>query len=174
MPNIPGVGFAVYTGVFDPVHLGHLDVIRRGSRIFERLVVGVGINPEKSSFFNVEERVDLLKLVAAPYANVEVLPFNGLAVRFVRDLGARIMLRGLRTTSDMEYEFTMSLTNLALAPEIETVFLMAKETYSHISGTLLRQIANLGGELEKFVPPDVKAALEERVRERRDGAANEI
>jgi pantetheine-phosphate adenylyltransferase len=166
MPTTPGVGFAVYTGVFDPVHLGHLDIIRRGSRIFERLIVGVGINPEKSPFFSLEERVQLLKLVAAPYANVEVRPFSGLAVHFVRDVGARIMLRGLRTTSDMEYEFTMSLTNLALAPEIETVFLMAKETYSHISGTLLRQIANLGGELEKFVPPEIKSALQARVRER--------
>ena len=92
--------------------------------------------------------------------------FSGLAVRFVREAGAHVMLRGLRTTSDMEYEFTMSLTNLALDPEIETVFLMAKETYSHISGTLLRQIANLGGDLEKFVPPEVKAALHARVRER--------
>ncbi len=94
--------------------------------------------------------------------------FSGLAVRFVREVGARIMLRGLRTTSDMEYEFTMSLTNLALDTEIETVFLMAKETYSHISGTLLRQIAALGGDLEKFVPPEVKAALEARARERQD------
>jgi pantetheine-phosphate adenylyltransferase len=169
MPPTPGAGFAVYTGVFDPVHLGHLDVIRRGSRIFERLVVGVGINPEKSPFFSLEERVALLHTVTAPYDNVEVQPFSGLAVRFVRDLGARIMLRGLRTTSDMEYEFTMSLANLALAPEIETVFLMAKETYSHISGTLLRQIANLGGELDKFVPPEVRAALEKRVRERGAG-----
>ena len=95
-------------------------------------------------------------------------PFEGLAVRFVRAAGARIMLRGLRTTSDMEYEFTMSLTNLALDSELETVFLMARETYSHISGTLLRQIANFGGELDKFVPPTVKAALQARVRERRD------
>ena len=87
-------------------------------------------------------------------------------MRFVRELGATIMLRGLRTTSDMEYEFSMSLTNLALDPEIETVFLMAKETYSHISGTLLRQIANLGGELDKFVPPEIKQALRMRVQER--------
>src|SRR5437588_6293483 len=147
---------AVYTGVFDPVHLGHLDVIQRGSRIFERLVVGVGINPEKSSFFGPEERAALVRRVVAPLPNVEVHTFSGLAVRFVREVGARIMLRGLRTTSDMEYEFTMSLTNLALDPAIETVFLMAKETYSHISGTLLRQIARLGGDLEKFVPPTVK------------------
>jgi pantetheine-phosphate adenylyltransferase len=157
---------AVYTGVFDPVHLGHLDVIRRGSHIFGTLVVGVGVNPEKSPFFTPEERAALVRRVVAPFPNVEVRTFNGLAVRFVREVGARIMLRGLRTTSDMEYEFTMSLTNLALDPEIETVFLMAKETYSHISGTLLRQIANLGGDLEKFVPPEVKAALQARVRER--------
>src|SRR5437868_3482643 len=161
---------AVYTGVFDPVHLGHLDIIRRGSRLYDRLVVGVGINPDKAPFFTLEERVELVRLVVAPYANVEVLPFTGLAVRFVREVNARIMLRGLRTLSDMEYEFTMSLTNLALDAEIETVFLMAKEEYSHISSTLIRQIANFGGELNKFVPPEIKAALLQRVRERlRDG-----
>lgn len=160
---------AVYTGVFDPVHLGHLDVIRRGSTLVDRLVVGVGDNPEKATFFTMEERVALVKQVVAPINNVEVLPFHGLAVRFVRSLGSRIMLRGLRTTSDMEYEFSMSLTNLALDPEIETIFLMAKETFSHISGTLLRQIANFGGELDKFVPPVIKAALEKRVHERSDG-----
>jgi pantetheine-phosphate adenylyltransferase len=149
------------------VHLGHLDVIRRGSKIFDQLVVGVGTNPEKSPFFSTEERVQLLERVISSFSNVKVVPFGGLAVNFVRECGARIMLRGLRTTSDMEYEFTMSLTNLALASELETVFLMARETYSHISGTLLRQIADLGGELEKFVPPEVKTALEARARERR-------
>ncbi len=157
---------AVYTGVFDPVHLGHLDIIRRGSQIFDKLIVGVGTNPEKLPFFNIEERVELIKRVVASLDNVEVRPFRGLAVRFVRDMGARIMLRGLRTTSDMEYEFTMSLTNLALDHEIETVFLMAKETYSHISGTLLRQIATFGGELKTFVPPEIKEALEQRAKER--------
>ncbi len=167
MSKIASPIVAVYTGVFDPVHLGHLDVIRRGSKIFDRLVVGVGINPEKAPFFSSEERVDLLRRVTSSLANVEVLPFSGLAVRFVRELGARIMLRGLRTTSDMEYEFTMSLTNLALASEIETVFLMAKETYSHINSTLLRQIAILGGELDKFVPPEIKGPLEAQARERR-------
>jgi pantetheine-phosphate adenylyltransferase len=155
----------VYTGEFDPVHLGHLDVIRRGSRVFDHLVVGVGNNPEKSPFFCIGERVELVKKVTADLPNIEVLPFSGLAVGFVREVGAKIILRGLRTTSDMEYEFTMSLTNLALAPEIETLFFMAKETYSHISGSLLRQIAILGGELEKFVPVVVKKALEARVRE---------
>ncbi|MEI7685455.1 MAG: pantetheine-phosphate adenylyltransferase [Planctomycetota bacterium] len=155
---------AVYTGMFDPVHLGHLDVIRRGSALVDKLVVGVGDNPEKRPLFNQDERVALLKTVIADVANVEILPFSGLAVRFVRGLGARIMLRGLRTTSDMEYEFTMSLTNHALDAEIETVFLMARETYSHISSSLLRQIASFGGELDKFVPPQIKKALLERTR----------
>ena len=158
---------AVYTGVFDPVHLGHLDVIRRGSRLVDRLVVGVGENPEKSPFFTSAERLQLLQQVVKPFPNVEVQPLTGLAVRFVRSLGARLMLRGLRTTSDMEYEFSMSLANQTLDPEIETVFLMARDTYSHITGTLLRQIATFGGELEKFVPAEVKTAMEERVRQRR-------
>jgi len=166
MPPSLNHGVAVYTGVFDPVHLGHLDLIRRGSRIYDRLIVGVGINPEKVTFFSLAERASMLQRVVAPLDNVEVRPFTGLAVKFVRELGATIMLRGLRTTSDMENEFNMSLTNLALDPEIETVFLMAKETYSHISGTLLRQIASLGGDLDKFVPPEIKQALRARVQER--------
>jgi pantetheine-phosphate adenylyltransferase len=157
---------AVYTGVFDPVHLGHLDVIRRGSRLFDRLVVGVGINIDKTTFFTIEERVNLLRQVVTPYANVEVLPFTGLAVRFVREVGARLMLRGLRTLSDQEYEFSMSLTNLALDPDIETVFLMSKEEFSHVSSSLIRQIATFQGNLEKFVPPEVKRALITRVEER--------
>jgi pantetheine-phosphate adenylyltransferase len=158
---------AVYTGVFDPVHLGHLDIIRRGSRLFDRLVVGVGINPEKKSFFSVEERVELVQRVVAPFPNVEVQPFTGLAVRFVRQVGARIMLRGLRTLSDMEYEFSMSLTNLDLDPEIETVFLMAMVEYSHISSTLIRQIGTFGGPLDKFVPPEVKTAMQTRANRAR-------
>jgi pantetheine-phosphate adenylyltransferase len=166
-----GPVLAVYTGVFDPIHLGHLDVIRRGSHIFDRLIVGVGINPEKTSFFSLEERVNLIRVVVAPLLNVEVRAFEGLAVHFVREVGAGIMLRGLRTTSDMEYEFSMSLTNAVLDPEIETVFLMAKETYSHISGTLLRQIARLGGSLENFVPPQVRAALEQRGANLRERAS---
>jgi pantetheine-phosphate adenylyltransferase len=159
-------GIAVYTGVFDPVHLGHLDVIERGCSIFDRLVVGVGINPDKSPFFTTEERVELLRIVAQPFSNVEVQSFDGLAVHFVRQIGARVMLRGLRTTSDMEYEFNMSLMNRSLDPGIETVFLMAKDTFSHVSGNLLRQIATFGGPLDKFVPPEVEQALMARVRER--------
>jgi pantetheine-phosphate adenylyltransferase len=156
---------AVYTGVFDPIHLGHLDVIRRGSCLFSRLVVGVGINPEKTSFFTLEERVELVRQVAASCTNVEVRPFTGLAVRFVREVGGRVMLRGLRTLSDMEYEFSMSLTNLSLDPEIETVFLMSRDEFSHLSSTLIRQIAKFQGDLTKFVPPEIKQALQKRARE---------
>jgi pantetheine-phosphate adenylyltransferase len=155
---------AVYTGTFDPVHLGHLDVIQRGSRLFEKLIVGVGINPDKTTMFTLDERVELIRAVTAEFENVEVCEFTGLAVQFVRGIGARIMLRGLRTLSDMEYEFTMSLMNLHLDPDIETVFLMAKEEYSHVSSSLLRQIAVLGGDLAKFLPGPVQKALLAKVQ----------
>jgi pantetheine-phosphate adenylyltransferase len=155
---------AVYTGTFDPAHLGHLDVIERGSRLFDHLIVGVGINPDKATLFDIDERVELLRVISAGFANVEVRKFDGLAVRFVREVGARIMVRGLRTLSDMEYEFTMSLMNLHLDPEIETVFLMAKEEFSHVSSSLLRQIAKLGGDLSKFLPEPVEQALIRKVR----------
>lgn len=157
---------AVYTGAFDPIHFGHLDVIERSSRLVDRLVVGVGINPDKSPFFTPEERVALIRDVTQGLPNVEVRAFSGLAVRFVREIGARIMIRGLRTLSDMEYEFTMSLMNLNLDPEIETIFLMAKEDFSHVSSSLLRQIALLGGDLSKFLPKAVAKALLDRAREK--------
>ena len=158
---------AVYTGTFDPIHKGHLDVIERGSKIFDELIVGVGTNPDKQPFFTAEERVRLVKQVIAPFDNVSVQSFDGLAVAFVHQLGARVMLRGLRTTSDMETEFTMSLMNRNLDPEVETVFLMSAEGFSHLSSSLLRQIATFGGDLGKFLPPPVKEALEERVVQRR-------
>lgn len=155
---------AVYTGMFDPPHRGHLDMIQRGSQLFDRLIVGVGINREKDQLFSVEERVQLLQQSTGDLPNVEVRPFMDLAVRFVRQVGARIILRGLRTLSDMEYEFTMSLTNRDLDPGVETVFLMARVEYSHISSTLIKQIASLRGDLDKFLTPEVRRATELRVR----------
>jgi pantetheine-phosphate adenylyltransferase len=124
------------------------------------------VNPDKTPFFSSQERVDLLKIVTQPFQNVTVMPFDGLAVRFVRQVGAGIMVRGLRTLSDMEYEFTMSLMNLNLDPGIETVFLMAKEEFSHVSSSLLRQVAMLGGELGKFLPEEIHEPLRERARQR--------
>jgi pantetheine-phosphate adenylyltransferase len=155
---------AVYTGTFDPVHYGHLDIIKRGSTLFEKLIVGVGVNPDKQTLFTPEERVQLTREVTRDWKNVQVEAFEGLAVKFVRERGARVVLRGLRTLSDMEYEFTMSLMNRTLDPEIETVFLMAKEEFSHVSSSLLRQIAALGGDLSKFLPDSVRAALIARAR----------
>ena len=164
MPDSLNPRVAVYTGTFDPVHLGHLDIIQRGSRLFDRLIVGVGNNPDKATLFSIEERVNLIREVVPEFKNVEVQPFADLAVQFVRAAGARIMIRGLRTLSDMEYEFTMSLMNLHLDPGIETVFLMAKEEFSHVSSSLLRQIATLGGDLAKFLPDPVKLALIKKTR----------
>ena len=155
---------AVYTGTFDPVHLGHLDIITRGSQLYDKLVVGVGINPDKAPLFDIDERVRLLKAVTQEFGNVEVQDFTGLAVQFVRSLGAAVMLRGLRTTSDMENEFAMSLMNLNLDSGIETVFLMASEEFSHVSSSLLRQIASLGGDLSKFLPEAVKRPLLDRAK----------
>lgn len=165
MPNrVLSPRVAVYTGTFDPVHYGHLDIIERGSRLFEQLIVGVGVNPDKQTLFSPDERVQLTREVSRSWPNVTIEAFDGLAVNFVRRSGAMVVLRGLRTLSDMEYEFTMSLMNRTLDPEIETVFLMAKEEFSHVSSSLLRQIAVLGGDLSKFLPEHVRVALMERTR----------
>jgi pantetheine-phosphate adenylyltransferase len=155
---------AVYTGSFDPLTLGHQDIITRGAAVFDKLTVGIGINPEKRPLFSPEERLAMAKEVLAPLPNVEIRCFTGLAVEFLRDCKARVMLRGLRTLSDIEAEFTMALANRALDDEIETVFLMASARFSHISSTLIKQVAQLGqrspiDRLRDFVPAPVAAAL---------------
>lgn len=156
---------AVYTGSFDPITLGHLDVIERASRIFNHIVVGVGINPDKQPLFDQEERVKLVEAAVAHLDNVTVRRFNGLSVAFVRDQKAQIVLRGVRSLTDIEAEFTMTLANRMLDPGIETVFLMADAQYSHISSSLLKQITPLANDtaLGKFVPPAVVDALREKL-----------
>lgn len=148
---------AVFTGTFDPLTLGHLDVIRRGRQLFEHVIVAIGVNPNKTALFGIEERVGLARTIVAPFANVSVESFEELTVQFVRRIGARVILRGLRTLSDMEYEFGMTLTNHRLDPSIETVFLMADGEYSHVSSTLIKQVARFGGveALSRFVPPEL-------------------
>ena len=160
---------AVYTGVFDPVHLGHLDIIERGSRLYEHLVIGIGNNPDKKPFFDTEERMRLLREVVACYPNVEVVPFSGLAVAFVRSMNAGVMLRGMRGLSDIDYEVTMSMMNRKIDEEIETVFLMSREELSHLSSSLMRQVAMVGGPLHHFLPAPIAHALYERAAQLRGG-----
>ncbi len=161
---------AVFTGTFDPLTLGHLDVIRRGSALFDRLIVAIGVNPNKQMLFDIEERVRLARLVVGPYENVTVEPFNELAVQFARQVGARVILRGVRTLSDMEYEFSMSLTNHRLDPGVETVFLMADGEYSHVSSSLIKQVARFGGaaSLARFVPPELVGPILEQMQQQRE------
>lgn len=156
---------AVYTGSFDPVTLGHLNVIRRASQLFDELVVGVGINSEKRSLFSPEERVELLGEVIGDLDNVRVETFTGLAVRFVRDCNSCVMVRGVRPLTDIAGEFTMLMANRQLDSSIETVFLMADEHYSHVSSSLIKQIALLSDNesLAKFVPESIIEPLRKRM-----------
>jgi pantetheine-phosphate adenylyltransferase len=159
-----GPRIAVYTGSFDPITLGHLDVIERASRIFDRIVVGVGINPDKQPLFSLEERVRLVRESLDGLGNVAVELFSGLSVAFVREQGAHVLLRGVRSLTDIEAEFTMTLANRRLDAGVETVFLMADAAYSHISSSLLKQITPLADDeaLLKFVPAPVVEALRRR------------
>ena len=165
MDHTPSV--AVYTGSFDPITLGHLNVIRRSSRLFDRLIVGVGVNAAKSPLFTGEERVKLVRRVAATCGNVEVQTFKGLAVAFVRACSARIMVRGVRPLTDIAAEFTMMMANRQLDPDIETVFLMADEEFSHVSSSFIKEITPLANDemLARFLPmeiiPDVRRMLEQ-------------
>ena len=156
---------AVYPGSFDPITLGHLNVIQRCCRLVDRLVVGIGVNIEKAPLFTLQERIDLVRRTTAELSNVEVEQFSGLAVKFVRDCGSRVMIRGVRSLTDIEHAFTMTLANRKLDADIETVFLMADEEYSHISSTLIKQIASMAGdeELARFVPQVVVVALREKL-----------
>jgi pantetheine-phosphate adenylyltransferase len=148
---------AVYTGSFDPITLGHINVIERASRLVDKLIVGIGINIEKQSLFTPDERLELVSQATRHLPNVEVQQFAGLAVHFVRQCNARVMLRGVRSLTDIEAEFTMTLANRKLDPSIETVFLMADEQFSHVSSSLLKQITPLATdeELARFVPREI-------------------
>lgn len=143
---------AIYPGSFDPVTNGHLDLIERGAKIFDRLSVAVLHNQDKRPLFSVEERVEMLREVTRRWANVDVDVFDGLLVEYAERRGAQVLLRGIRAISDYEYELQMALMNRKLKPGIETVFMMPAEAYSYLSSRLVKEVFNLGGDISKLVP----------------------
>jgi pantetheine-phosphate adenylyltransferase len=154
--------FAVYPGSFDPFTLGHLDIVERASRLFDRLVVGIGISQEKQPLFSADERVELVRLSTAHLTNVEILTYQGLTVKFVQQQGARIMIRGVRPITDIPAELTMMMANRRLAPDIETLFLFADGELAHVSSSLIKEIAPVADEqvFANFLPkPIVKKVL---------------
>lgn len=153
---------AMYPGTFDPVTVGHYDLIRRAASVFSRVVVAIAANPGKTPMFSLEERVELAAEVLGDIKNVEVQGYEGLTVDFARDNKLRVMVRGLRAVADFEFEFQLATMSRQLNPDVESVFLTPTEKFTFISSSLVREIAMLGGDVSRFVHPVVKAALEKR------------
>lgn len=158
--NAANSRIAVYPGTFDPITNGHVDLVDRAAPLFERLVVGVAESPGKSPALPLVLRVELAREALSRHRNVEVRGFNGLLAGFVRELGAGVLLRGLRAVSDFEYEFQLASMNRHLIPDVETLFLTPAEQYGFISSSLVREISRLGGDVSGFVPPAVAQALQ--------------
>ena len=158
---------AIYPGSFDPVTNGHLDIIQRGCKLFDEIIIAVLINPEKTAFFSVEERCDILRSVLAEIdrgdCTLTVESFEGLLVQYAADRKAHAIVRGIRAISDYEYELQMALMNRRLEPSIETVFMMPAETYSYVSSRLVKEVFLLGGELDGLVPPFVESRMKQKV-----------
>jgi pantetheine-phosphate adenylyltransferase len=155
----------LYPGTFDPFTMGHADVVGRAVKLVDRLVIGVAANAEKSPLFSVEERVAIVREQCAKisdHAQIDVQPFSGLLIRFAEELGARVIVRGLRAVSDFEYEFQMTGMNQRLNPDIETVFLMADPRHQAVSSRLVKEISRLGGAVSAFVAPEVERRLKEK------------
>ena len=154
---------AVYPGTFDPVTYGHLDVIKRGSKIFDELIVAVGHNPFKTPIFTVEERKEMLSKNTRKIQNVRVDCFEGMLTGYMEEMQTNIILRGIRTVSDFEYEFQRALTNRVLKTDIETVFIMTSQEYSFLNSSLIKEAVSLGGDISKFVPSDVEKLLRQKL-----------
>jgi pantetheine-phosphate adenylyltransferase len=154
---------AVYPGSFDPLTNGHVDIISRGTRLFDRIIVAILVNAEKSPLFSMEERVEIARAVFKPYASVEVDTFKGLLVDYVERRNAQVIVRGLRAVSDFEFEFQMALMNQRLKPKIETVFMMPAEQYTYISSRLIKEVFSLGGRVHGLVPELVEERLRGKV-----------
>ena len=153
---------AVYPGTFDPITNGHLDIITRGRRLFDRIIVAILRNPEKEPLFSLEERSEILAAVVGKLPEVRVESFDGLLVDYARSRGAQAIVRGLRALSDFEYEFQMALMNRRLGPDIETVYMMPSEAYSYVSSRLVKEVARLGGDVSGLVPREVVDRLRAR------------
>ncbi len=153
---------AMYPGTFDPITLGHEDLVRRATRLFDRVVVAIAANPSKETMFSLEERVELARAVLADFDNVEVMGYTGLTVNFAKDHDLQAIVRGLRAISDFEYEFQLANMNRHLTADVETVFLTPTESYTYISASLVREICGMGGDISEFVSPKVRLALMER------------
>jgi pantetheine-phosphate adenylyltransferase len=154
---------AIYPGTFDPMTLGHEDLMRRASGLFDRLILAVAAGHHKRTMFTIAERMDIATEIATPYGNVEVVPFRGLLRDFVVSMGGKVVVRGLRAVSDFEYEFQMAGMNRQLMPDVETVFMTPSDQYQFVSSTFVREIASFGGDVSKFVAPSVLRRLKERV-----------
>ena len=154
---------ALYAGTFDPVTYGHLDVVRRAAVLFDKVIVGVSVNPRKAPLFTTEERVQMLREVCAEMQNVQVEVVPGLVVEYARAVGARVIVRGLRAVSDFESELQMASTNRALAPEVETVFFTPAPEYHYLSSSIVCDLALFGGSVSQFVPPNVERLLKQRL-----------
>lgn len=152
----------LYPGTFDPMTVGHIDLVERAAKLFDRVIVGIAENPGKKPLFNIDERVDMARVVLKEFDNVEVSGFSGLLVEFAQAKGVCALLRGLRAVSDFEFEFQLANMNRRLAPELESIFLTPSEQNSFISSSLVREIASLGGDVSAFIHPEVKAQLEKK------------
>ena len=159
---------AVYPGSFDPITLGHLNVIERFSRLFDRLILGVGINIDKRAMFDPQERLELARRATAHVDNIQIRTFSGLAVDFVKECGSRVMVRGVRPITDIQAELTMMMANRRLASEIETLFMIADGELAHVSSSLIKQIAPLAGEeeLARFLPGNVVDAIRAKLADK--------
>lgn len=158
---------AIYPGSFDPVTLGHLDIIERASKLADKLIVGVLNNKAKTPLFSVEERVKMLEDITKGLSNVEVVPFEGLLIDFAEKYQAGMIIRGLRAVTDFEYELQMAQTNHKLKRNIETVFLITNLEYSYLSSSIVKEVAAFGGDISEFVSPEVKERIEEKISKRR-------
>jgi len=161
---------AVYPGSFDPATMGHVDIIERASKIADKLIVAVLANPDKNSLFTVEERVAQLKEITADMPMVEVWHFEGLLVNFAKEMGSKVIIRGLRAMTDFEYEFQMALTNRELNSDLETLLIPTSSKFLFLSSSVVKQVAMFGGDYDKMVPPAVRRSLERKLRQNQEGS----